>query len=98
MVFNQCKEVCTNGGGEGEGGRKKEAMTPMESLMAGSVAGAMSVLVTYPLDLARAQLAVSKKEKVGEGGGGKGSVGFVQVLGRNYRQGVRERVVGIYVL
>lgn len=56
---------------------KKWGMKPLESLFAGSMAGATSVLMTYPLDLTRAQLAVSK---------GNGS-GFVKVLCSNYSNG-----------
>ena len=35
----------------------------MESLVAGMIAGTVSVIFTYPLDLTRAQLAVLKKQK-----------------------------------
>jgi len=56
---------------------KKWGMKPLESLFAGSMAGATSVLMTYPLDLTRAQLAVSK---------GNGS-GFIKVLCSNYSNG-----------
>ena len=59
----------------------KWGMTTMESFFAGSVAGAVSVLCTYPLDLTRAQLAVLKKQE------GKRHKGFVVVLGDNYRNG-----------
>ena len=52
-------------------------ITPLESLVSGMVAGTISVLCTYPLDLTRAQLAVLKKTP------GKG--GFVSVLVDNYR-------------
>mmetsp|Transcript_13762 Transcript_13762/g.28963 ORF Transcript_13762/g.28963 Transcript_13762/m.28963 type:complete len:287 (+) Transcript_13762:37-897(+) len=38
-------------------------LTPLESLIGGMVAGTVSVLCTYPLDLARAQLAVLRKKK-----------------------------------
>jgi hypothetical protein len=39
----------------------KGGLSPTESLVAGMVAGSVSVLCTYPLDLTRAQLAVLKK-------------------------------------
>lgn len=42
---------------------RKEGLTPIESLQSGMIAGTISVLCTYPLDLARAQLAVLRKEK-----------------------------------
>ena len=80
------------GGGEDEGRRQdnKWGMKPMESLIAGSCAGAVSVLFTYPLDLTRAQLAVSKKtqRRVGEGIGSTTDHGFVRVLKGNYTKGV----------
>jgi len=59
---------------------KKWGMSTLESLAAGSTAGAISVLFTYPLDLTRAQLAVLKKQKGSRNG-------FVNVLMRNYSDG-----------
>lgn len=59
---------------------KMWAMTTTESLIAGSSAGAVSVLATYPLDLTRAQLAVLKKQK------GRRNV-FLSVLFSNYGNG-----------
>lgn len=41
----------------------KWGLTPIESLVAGMIAGTISVICTYPLDLTRAQLAVLKKQK-----------------------------------
>ncbi|KAL3802504.1 hypothetical protein HJC23_012523 [Cyclotella cryptica] len=41
----------------------KAGMTPAESLISGMFAGTVSALCTYPLDLARAQLAVLRKKK-----------------------------------
>lgn len=61
---------------------QKGNLTPIESLVAGSTAGAMSVLFTYPLDLTRAQLAVLKRQK------GKKNDGFVQIFRNNYSQWV----------
>eukprot|EP00934_Nitzschia_sp_Nitz4_P008600 Nitzschia sp. Nitz4//scaffold2_size372955//317031//318366//NITZ4_000464-RA/size372955-snap-gene-0.106-mRNA-1//-1//CDS//3329546901//8590//frame0 len=43
--------------------RPKWGLSPQESLMAGMLAGAVSVVCTYPLDLARVQLAVLKQHK-----------------------------------
>jgi len=57
-------------------------LTPLESLISGSMAGAVSVMLTYPLDLTRAQLAVLKKRKVKDRSGS-----FVSVLTRNYTEG-----------
>jgi hypothetical protein len=42
---------------------KKAGMTPVESLISGMIAGTVSAMCTYPLDLARAQLAVLRKKK-----------------------------------
>ena len=41
----------------------KGGLTPIDSLISGMAAGSISVLCTYPLDLARAQLAVLRKKK-----------------------------------
>lgn len=43
-------------------------LSPMEKLCAGAAAGAVSVVVTYPLDLMRARLAVQTMHDVGAGG------------------------------
>lgn len=59
---------------------KKWNLTPMQSLFSGSVAGAISVLCTYPLDLTRAQLAVLKKHDGTRHG-------FIEVLRMNYKRG-----------
>ena len=42
---------------------KKAGLTPLESLFSGMAAGATSAVCTYPLDLARAQLAVLRGVK-----------------------------------
>lgn len=39
------------------------SLTPIESLVSGMLAGTVSVMCTYPLDMARAQLAVMRKQK-----------------------------------
>lgn len=59
---------------------RKFGMSTVESLIAGSTAGVVSVLCTYPLDLTRAQLAVLKKQKNKRNG-------FVKVLLSNYSSG-----------
>eukprot|EP00985_Skeletonema_marinoi_P027343 scaffold22322_cov71-Skeletonema_marinoi.AAC.1 len=41
----------------------KGGLSPIDSLISGMAAGSISVLCTYPLDLARAQLAVLRKKK-----------------------------------
>ena len=45
-------------------GGNKGGLTPIESLVSGMIAGTISVMFTYPLDLARAQLAVLRKQKI----------------------------------
>ncbi len=76
----------------------KGGLTPLESLIGGMVAGTVSVLCTYPLDLARAQLAVLRKKKkthatvvsqLTEQTLGKSrSKGLTYVLSNGFRQGV----------
>mmetsp|Transcript_250 Transcript_250/g.631 ORF Transcript_250/g.631 Transcript_250/m.631 type:complete len:446 (-) Transcript_250:1597-2934(-) len=62
----------------------KHGLTGLESLVAGMIAGSISVLCTYPLDLTRAQLAVLKQHKQAEGIVTKS---FSTVLMENYRIG-----------
>ena len=64
-------------------------LTPLESLFAGSVAGAVSVTSTYPLDLARAQLAVLMKMKDSR------NAGLGSILSSNFRS--RVCVICFYV-
>lgn len=45
------------------GNKVKGGLSPIDNLIAGMAAGSISVLCTYPLDLARAQLAVLRKKK-----------------------------------
>lgn len=71
------KGTIISGGGNND---EKAGLTPVESLVSGMTAGAVSSLCTYPLDMARAQLAVLRKKKkptitttaatAGRGGGG----------------------------
>uniref|UniRef100_A0A6V2HRM5 ADP,ATP carrier protein n=1 Tax=Ditylum brightwellii TaxID=49249 RepID=A0A6V2HRM5_9STRA len=68
----------------------KFGLSPLESLLSGMVAGTLSVIITYPLDLTRAQLAVLKKEK--SSNTTRKTKGFVSVLFGNYRNGVRNWV------
>jgi len=67
-----------------QGEHQRSALTPLESLFAGSIAGVTSVLATYPLDLTRAQLAILRKTE----GGSK--QGFIYVI----RSTVCKRVSG----
>ena len=59
---------------------EKWGLTPLESLFAGMIAGTVSVICTYPLDLTRAQLAVLRKHKTGH------TPGFRSVLLHNYHR------------
>lgn len=74
---------------------RKFGLTAMESLGAGMVAGTVSVVCTYPLDLARAQLAVLKRHKHPHGHAQQQqqaqlattkTKGFVRVILDNYRR------------
>lgn len=68
----------------------KGGLTPLESLVAGMIAGTTSVICTYPLDLTRAQLAVRRKHKHSR------NLGFVGVLKQTYASyGVRGLFRGI---
>ena len=59
----QRREVGVVGEDDGSRGKKKGGLTPVESMQAGMIAGLVSALLTYPLDMARAQLAVLRREK-----------------------------------
>ena len=68
---------------------RKYGLTPFESLGAGMVAGIVSVVCTYPLDLVRAQLAVLKHHpRQGSLASATSNInpGFVTVLQENYRR------------
>lgn len=65
----------------------KHGLTPLESLMSGMIAGIVSVLCTYPLDLTRTQLAVLKKHR------NRANQGFLQLIGENYSQ---SGIAGLY--
>jgi hypothetical protein len=62
----------------------KYGLTPLESLVAGMVAGAISATATYPLDLTRAQLAVLRRHRHHH------NLSFVQVFGDNVRKRVSQ--------
>ena len=86
MTFDRCKLFFLH---EHERGRyvsfvsdhSKWGLTPVESLISGMVAGTVSVIVTYPLDLTRAQLAVLRRHNHD----GLPTKGFVAVLTDNYK-------------
>ena len=89
-VFSQCKMFFLKEqrlqyqqlDGTASHSHKSWGLTPMQSLVSGMVAGAVSVICTYPLDLARAQLAVLRKHKHDSG-----TLGFKEVFIKNYTQG-----------
>ena len=58
--------------------KHKFGLTPVESLIGGMIAGTVSVICTYPLDLTRAQMAVRKKHRHSP------NQGFARVLADNY--------------
>eukprot|EP00566_Odontella_aurita_P010740 CAMPEP_0113539028 /NCGR_PEP_ID=MMETSP0015_2-20120614/7697_1 /TAXON_ID=2838 /ORGANISM="Odontella" /LENGTH=381 /DNA_ID=CAMNT_0000438675 /DNA_START=354 /DNA_END=1499 /DNA_ORIENTATION=- /assembly_acc=CAM_ASM_000160 len=77
---------------EDEGERPKRwGLSPSESLISGSLAGAVSVCCTYPLDLTRAQLAVLRKKRSACGKNIHQS--FPTVFANNYKKG---GMVGLY--
>jgi len=87
MVFDRCKtwflkkhaaedELRTANGMPKRGW----GLTPFESLVSGSVAGICSVLLTYPLDMARTQLAVLKNKK------NQKNLGLVGIFSKNYNE------------
>jgi hypothetical protein len=71
----------------------KFGLTPSESLIAGMIAGTVSVVCTYPLDLARAQLAVLRKHKKQQHPSEPKTKGFARVLLDNYR---RSGILGLF--
>lgn len=90
MVFDRCKTFVLR---EQERRFKEEramnpvtpkpkwGLSPIESLCAGMTAGAVSVVMTYPLDLTRAQLAVLRLKK---GKDSQSNMGFLRTLRGNY--------------
>ena len=61
---------------------KHFGLTPLESLVSGMIAGAVSVMCTYPLDLTRAQLALYKTHRTSK------NIGFIGVIRHNFGLGV----------
>ena len=81
MVFDRCKTFFLHKHSQ-SGVDRAWGLSPMESLVSGSVAGICSAACTYPLDMTRAQLAVLKSKKHAR------NVGFVGVLVKNYKERV----------
>ena len=100
MVFDRCKTFYLKqhadgpiGGSGGPHAGTKHGLTPKESLIAGMVAGTVSASTTYPLDLARAQLAVLRKHT-----DGSHSTSLREILAENYdRRGIPGLYRGISV-
>lgn len=67
MAFDKCKSYMVHAKQREGLPLHEQHLSPLESLIAGSVAGVVSVFATYPLDLTRAQLAVHVKSKVDGG-------------------------------
>jgi hypothetical protein len=67
MAFDKCKSYMVHAKQREGLPLHQQHLSPLESLLAGSVAGVVSVFATYPLDLTRAQLAVHVKSKVDGG-------------------------------
>ena len=81
MVFDRCKTFFLHKHSQ-SGVEREWGLSPMESLLSGSVAGICSAACTYPLDMTRAQLAVLKSKKHVR------NVGFVGILVKNYQERV----------
>lgn len=87
MTFDRCKLFFLHEHERGHyvslvSDHSKWGLTPVESLISGMVAGTVSVVVTYPLDLTRAQLAVLRRHNHD----GLPTKGFLSVLTDNYKQ------------
>jgi hypothetical protein len=102
MVFDKCKTYCIKRKRQmldnhniSPSGNAEIGMTPLESLVSGSLAGVVSVFVTYPLDLTRAQLAVYFKKKSPSFNGHddfdtkRGKPSFSSALTTTYKEKVR---------
>jgi molybdopterin-guanine dinucleotide biosynthesis protein A len=110
MVFDYCKTAILKKNTTNKGiaekhpislqkdHNSKAGLTPMESLFSGMAAGASSAVCTYPLDLARAQLAVLRgvkkkkdatKVEVVDVTQPKRRKGLGYVWSKSFKQGVR---------
>ena len=65
---------------DSESARRNWGLSPLESLSSGMLAGTISVILTYPLDLTRAQMAVVKRHRNAP------NRGFMGVITDNYKQ------------
>lgn len=82
MAYDKCKSYFLN---LPDRPNSTMMLTGLESLVSGMIAGTVSVLCTYPLDLTRVQLAVLNKKHNRDG--------FVSILSQN----VRDRgIFGLY--
>jgi len=74
MTFDYCKKMILSKRNKNDYIEKdeldkthnKHGLMPFESLLAGSFAGVSSVILTYPLDLTRAQLAILREAEAGK--------------------------------
>lgn len=92
MVFDRCKTSILKQHERRERGNVKRrntdeaikhfGLSPLESLASGMIAGAVSVMCTYPLDLTRAQLALHKRHRRSK------NIGFIGVIQHNFGLGV----------
>lgn len=87
MVFDSCKTYLLHQHKKNDHADREWGLSAMESLLAGSTAGFVSVIATYPLDLTRAQLAVLKKHRH------DANIGFRQILLQNYERQVSQMCV-----
>jgi hypothetical protein len=83
MVFDRCKTFFLQRHRDAPQTDRPWGLSPLESLLSGSVAGICSAACTYPLDMTRAQLAVLKSKKHAH------NIGFVGILVKNYKERVR---------
>ena len=86
MVFDRCKTTILKQHRlrrrNSDEVMKSFGLTPVESLVAGMIAGAVSVCSTYPLDLTRAQLALYRTHRHSK------NMGFIGVIRHNFSLGV----------
>lgn len=87
MVYEKCKTHFLHQHSNGiysfdQKSSSKHGLTAVESLVSGMLAGSISVICTYPLDLARAQLAVLKRKP-----NAVHSIGFADIFRQNYGRG-----------
>lgn len=91
MVFDRCKTFFLQRHRDAPQTDRPWGLSPLESLLSGSVAGICSAACTYPLDMTRAQLAVLKSKKHAH------NIGFVGILIKNYKERVSAFVCASFV-